>query len=231
MEIKNKVIIITGASKGIGRATAKLLAARGGKVVLAARSTDLINELEKELPNSLAVTTDMRKLEDIINLTNKTIEKFGRIDILINNAGQGMSGLVENIDIEQYQSIMELNVYGVLRAMQAVIGSMRAQGGGIILNVSSGVTKLYIPNLAAYSSTKYALNALSFIARQELAKDNIIVSVLHPGMTASNFYENMIGGSPDFGSRELPPMDSSEKVAEKIAELIKSEEAELEVYR
>jgi len=108
---------------------------------------------------------------------------------------------------------------------------MRAQGGGIILNVSSGVTKLYIPNLAAYSSTKYALNALSFIARQELAKDNIIVSVLHPGMTASNFYENMIGGSPDFGSRELPPMDSSEKVAEKIAELIKSEEAELEVYR
>jgi short-subunit dehydrogenase len=231
MEIKNKVIIITGASKGIGRATAKLLTARGGKVVLAARSTDLIEELQRELPNSLAVTTDMRKPEDIINLINKAIEKFGRIDILINNAGQGMSGLVENIDIEQYQSIMELNVYGVLRAMQAVIGSMRAQGGGIILNVSSGVTKLYIPNLAAYSSTKYALNALSFIARQELAKDNIIVSVLHPGMTASNFYENMIGGSPDFGSRELPPMDSSEKVAEKIAELIKSEEAELEVYR
>ena len=124
---------------------------------------------------------------------------------------------------------MELNVYGVLRAMQAVIGPMRAQGGGMILNVSSGVTKLYIPALAAYSSTKYALNALSFIARKELEKDNIIVSVVHPGMTASNFYENMIGGSPDFGSRGLPPMDSSEKVAEKIAELIESENAELEV--
>jgi len=229
MEIKNKVIIITGASKGIGRATAKLLTARGGKVVLAARSTDLIEELQRELPNSLAVTTDMRKPEDIINLINKAIEKFGRIDILINNAGQGMSGLVENIDMEQYKSIMELNVYGVLRAMQAVIGSMRAQGGGMILNVSSGVTKLYIPNIAAYSSTKYALNALSFIARQELAKDNIIVSVLLPGMTASKFYENMIGGIPDFGGRELPSMDSSEKVAEKIADLIKSEEAELEV--
>ncbi|MGC2422745.1 MAG: SDR family NAD(P)-dependent oxidoreductase [Nitrospirota bacterium] len=229
MDIKNKVIIITGASQGIGLATAKLLSARGGKIVLAARSTHVIEELQKGLPNSLAVTTDMRKPEDIVNLIKKTIEKFGRIDILINNAGQGMRGLVENIDLEQYKSIMELNVYGVLRAMQAVIGPMRAQGGGMILNVSSGVTKLYIPALAAYSSTKYALNALSFIARKELEKDNIIVSVVHPGMTASNFYENMIGGSPDFGSRGLPPMDSSEKVAAKIAELIESENAELEV--
>lgn len=229
MEIKNKVIIVTGASQGIGRATVKLLSARGGKVVLAARSTNLIEELQNELPNSFAVTADMRKPEDIINLINKTIEEFGRIDILINNAGQGMSVLVENIDIEQYKSIMELNVYGVLGTMQAVIGSMRAQGGGMIVNVSSGVTKRYIPNIAAYSSTKYALNALSFIARQELAKDNITVSVVHPGMTASNFYENMIGGIPDFGGRELPPMDSSEKVAEKIADLIESEEAELEI--
>ena len=76
MDIKNKVIIITGASQGIGLATAKLLSARGGKVVLAARSTDVIEELQKELPNSLAVTTDMRKPEDIVNLINKTMEEF-----------------------------------------------------------------------------------------------------------------------------------------------------------
>ena len=92
MDIKNKVIIITGASQGIGLATAKLLSARGGKIVLSARSTHVIEELQKELPNSLAVTTDMRKPEDIVNLINKTMEKFGRIDILINNAGQGMRG-------------------------------------------------------------------------------------------------------------------------------------------
>ncbi|MGA2192037.1 MAG: SDR family NAD(P)-dependent oxidoreductase [Nitrospirota bacterium] len=229
METANKIIIITGASQGIGLAAARLLSARGGKVVLAARSADVIDALQKELPNSLAVTTDMRKPRDIVNLVNKTIERFGRIDILINNAGQGMSGPVENIDIEEYKSLMELNVYGVLRAMQAVIGPMRAQGGGMILNVSSGVTKRYIPDIAAYSSTKYALNALSLIARQELAKDNIVVSVVHPRMTASNFFQNMVGGPPDFGSRELPPMDSSEKVAAKIAELIESGEAELEI--
>jgi short-subunit dehydrogenase len=229
MEITNKIIIITGASQGIGLATAKLLSARGAKVVLAARNQKALDALQKELPDSLAVVTDMRKPEDITNLVSKTIGKFGRIDILINNAGQGMSGLVENIDIEQYKSNMKLNVYGVLRSMQAVIPVMRKQGGGMILNVSSGVTKRYIPGIAAYSSTKYALNALSLIARQELAKDNIVVSVVHPGMTASKFYENMIGGAPDLGSRELPPMDSTEKVAEKIAELIESGEAELEV--
>ena len=229
MEIKNKVVIITGASHGIGEAAAKLLSAKGAKVVLAARSREKIDTVQKELPGSLAITTDMRKPEDIKNLIKKTIEKFGRVDILINNAGQGMGGPVETINIDEYKSIMELNVYGVLEAMQAVIPQMRMQGGGMILNVSSGVTKRYIPGVAAYSSTKYALNAISMIARQELEKDNIVVSMIHPNMTASNFYENMIGGLPDFGDREMPPMDSSETVAEKIAQLIESERAELEV--
>ena len=229
MEIKNKVIIVTGASQGIGKATAKLLSSLGAAVVLAARSKEKIEAMQKELPNSFAIVTDMRKAEDIKNLIGKTLEKYGHIDILINNAGQGMGGPVENIDIEKYKSIMELNVYGVLRAMQEVIVPMRKQGGGMILNVSSGVTKRYIPGIAAYSSTKYALNAVSLIAREELAQDNIIVSLVHPNMTASNFYENMVGGLPDFGDREMPPMDSNEKVAEKIVELIGSEEAELEV--
>jgi len=89
---------------------------------------------------------------------------------------------------------------------------------------------MYIPNLAAYSSTKYALNALTLIARQELKKDKIIISALHPGMTATNFYQNAIGKMPDFSSRrDLPAMDSSEKVAKKIVELIGSGRAEMEV--
>lgn len=134
-----------------------------------------------------------------------------------------MFGPVEKINIDEYKEIMELNVYDVLRAMQLVIPIMRRQGGGMILNVSSGVTKRYIPQLSAYSSTKYALNALSFIARQELAADNIVVSVMHPKMTETNFMQNAIGARPDFSGRGLIEIDTPEQVAEKISELIKSE--------
>ena len=230
MEIKDKVVIVTGASQGIGLAVVKHLSILGAKVVLAARSSDVIKQLEKELPDSLSITTDMRKSEDIKNMMEKTITKYGRIDILINNSGQGMLGSVEEIDIEKYKSIMELNVYGVIRAMQEVIPYMKKKGGGMIVNISSGVTKMYLPNLSAYSSTKYALNAISLIARQELKKDNIIVSLIHPNMTATNFMKNAIGSNTNWASgRQLPKIDSAEKVAEKVVEIIKSEEAELRV--
>ena len=202
MDIKDKVIIVTGASQGIGEATAKLLAGRGAKVVLAARSADAIDGLAKDMPDALAVMTDMRKAGDIKNLFDKTLEKYGRVDILINNAGQGMYGPLENIDIDKYKEIMELNVYGYLRAMQSVIPQMRKQGGGQIINVSSRVSKNYFPYLSAYASTKYAVNALSLTARQELEKDKIIVSVFHPKMTSSNFGKNSIGSSPWAGNRD-----------------------------
>lgn len=229
MEINGKVVIITGASEGIGLATARLLAGKGAKIVIAARSVDKIKNLEKELPASLAVVTDMRNYNDVNNLISETIKKYGRVDILINNAGQGMYGPVESIDIEKYKEIMELNVYSVIRAMQEVIPVMRKQGKGMIVNVSSGVSRRYIPGIAAYSSTKYALNAVTFIARQELEKDGIIVSSVLPKMTATKFGENSIGRRPDFTARPggMPPVDSAEKVAEKIAELIETEKDEI----
>lgn len=230
MQIKDKVVVITGASQGIGLATAELLAAKGAKVVLAARSADTLKDLGKKLPHSLAIPTDMQKPGDIKNLIDETVKKFGRVDILVNNAGRGMYGPVETIDVEKYKEIVELNVYGPLRAMEAVIPLMRKQGGGMILNISSRVSKNYFPNLAAYASTKYALNALSLTARQELAKDNIIVSVMHPKMTATNFGRNAVGARPDFGNRPAPmQVDTSEDVAKKIAELVESEEAEAEM--
>jgi short-subunit dehydrogenase len=230
MEIKDKVIIVTGASQGIGLATAKSLAKEGAKVVLAARSADALKDIEKELPGSFAVPTDMRKPDDIKKLIEKTVEKFGRIDVLINNAGQGLYTQVENIDIESYKNVMELNVYAPLQAMQLAIPIMRKQGGGMILNISSRVSKNYYPNLAAYASTKYALNALSLTARAELEKDNIIVSVFHPKMTATDFGKNSAGKpwTPAPGTTNLRNMevDTPEQVAEKILEQIHSEEPE-----
>jgi short-subunit dehydrogenase len=230
MDIKNKVVIITGASQGIGEALAKHLAKIGAKVVLAARSKEIIEKLAQELPGSFAVPTDMRKPADVKNLVNETVKKFGRADILINNAGQGMYGPLETVDIEKYKEIMELNVFGVLRAMQAVIPQMRKQGGGIILNISSRVSKNYFPALSAYASTKYAVNALSLTARAELEKENITVSVFHPKMTSSNFGKNSIGRSPWAGNRDnqrpSPEVDTPEQVAEKVADLINSEEPE-----
>jgi short-subunit dehydrogenase len=233
MEIKNKVVIITGASQGIGRATAEKLATEGAKIVLAARSGDIIEKLSEKMPGSLAVKTDMRNPGDIKDLIERTTAKYGRIDILINNAGQGMYGPVESVDVEKYKEIMELNVYGPLRAMQAVIPLMRAQGGGMILNVSSRVSKNYFPNLAAYASTKYALNALSLTARQELKNDHIIVSVIHPRMTATDFGKNSVrvtafqNARP--GDRPQMEVDTAEQVADKIVSLIHSEAPEAEM--
>jgi len=231
MEIKGKVAVVTGASRGIGKAVAELLAREGAKVVLAARTKEAIETLAKTMPDAIAVATDMRKPEDIENLVGETTKHYGRIDILVNNAGQGMTGPVETANINEYKEIIELNVVGALRAMQAVIPVMRAQGGGTILNVSSLVSKNYFPGLGAYASTKYALNALSLTARAELAKDKIIVSVMHPKMTATDFGKNSLGVKMDWSARAgaMPEVDTAEQVAEKTVELIRSGEAEAEM--
>lgn len=233
MNIKDKIIIITGASQGIGLAAARLLTEKGAHIVLSARSEDALKKLEQELPGSYAVRADMRNAEDIKHLIAAAVKKFGRVDILINNAGQGMYGPVETIDIEKYKDIMELNVYGPLRAMQEMIPVMRQQGGGMIMNISSRVSKNYFPGLAAYASTKYALNALSLTARQELADDHIIVSVMHPKMTSTDFGKNALssGPRPDFTRRPGAAMevDTPEQVAETIAAQIESEAAEAEM--
>jgi short-subunit dehydrogenase len=238
MELKDAVVIVTGASQGIGEASAKALAGQGAKLALVARSLDLLNEVAKNIPGALVIQADMTKPEDIKMMIAKTVEHFGRIDLLVNNAGQATYGNVESVDPDNYHKIIELNIFGPLLAMQAVIPQMRKQGGGMILNVSSQVSKMYLPGLAAYASTKYALNALSLTARQELEKDKIVVSVLHPGLTSTNFGKNALGqrsqqwsggnaSGPDGQVRQMPQSDPPEKVAEKLIELAKSGEAEL----
>ncbi len=230
MRIDGKVVIVTGASGGIGLATARLLGSRGAKVVLAARNEEALRAAEAEIPGSLAVRSDLREAGDIRALVERTVEHFGRIDCLVNNAGQDFNAPVEEIDPDDYRSILELNLIGALEAMRAVIPHMRRQGEGAIVNVSSGTTKMILTGSAGYSSSKAALNHLSLVAREELAPDGIAVSVIYPYITATDLERNAIGADehsmagPPPG---IPPADPPEKVAEAILNLIESGEAEL----
>lgn len=234
MEINDKVIIITGASSGIGLATAKYLAGQGAKVVLASRGSEKLKQLEGEIAGSFAVPADVTKPEDAKNLIDKTVEKFGRVDVLINGAAMAMAKPVEHIDLNEYRKLLELNVVAPLRLMQLVIPKMREQGGGTILNISSQASLKFIPYIAGYASTKYALNNLSLTAREELAKDKIVVSIIRPGIVDTEFGQHTPSPEPDAlrhapdGSL-LPHVISPETVAQKIAELIKSGEATLEL--
>ena len=170
MDIKDKVVLVTGASAGIGLATARLLAKNGAKLALNARSKDKLEQLSEELPDSAAFPADMSDECAVREMMDKVQAKFGRLDILINNAGRGMNCPLESIDIKEYRKLLDLNVVGPLVAMQAAIPVMRRQGGGTIVNISSGTTFMYAPGLSGYSATKRALNGLSLTARGELAR-------------------------------------------------------------
>jgi NADP-dependent 3-hydroxy acid dehydrogenase YdfG len=169
MNVRDKVVIVTGASAGIGLATARLIAKQGAKVALAARSHEKLQELSRGLPNSFAIPTDMSDAVSVDRMLVATHEHFGRIDALINNAGRGIYGTLEKVEIASCRAVWTLNVEGPLIAMQKVIPLMRAQGGGNIVNISSMVSKNYFPRIGAYASTKCALNALSLTARTELS--------------------------------------------------------------
>lgn len=231
MEIHGSVIIVTGASEGIGEAAARVLARNGARLALAARSSDKLARLRDELQASgaevISLPTDMRDKEAVARMIADTQQHFGRIDALINNAGQSVGGTIEKLNLDDFQSVIDLNIFGVLHAMQAVIPVMRAQGGGLILNISSMVSKLILPWIGGYASTKSMLNQLSVTARAELAPDNIRVCLMFPRTTATRFRENGLNYS---GARPRPganiQVDSAEAVADRILLALKTEPAE-----
>jgi short-subunit dehydrogenase len=230
MDVRNKIAIITGASSGIGLATARLLAEKGAKLALVSRSKEKLEKLSREIPNSLAVPADMTKITEIKNMIEQTQEHFGRIDILINCAGQGYDAPMEKTNINTFHYIFDLDVVGPLVAMQQVIPIMRKQGGGTIINISSGTALMHLPNMSAYSSLKRALADISLTAREELKKDNITVSVMYPFMTLTDFEKNTIKDSvpeeEEQGPSQYSP-DTAEYAAQKILEGIESGEAEI----
>jgi len=220
---------------GIGAATARVFAEAGAKLVLAARSEDKLAALAESLPDgaeTLIVPTDMTDQAQVQALIDQAYERFGQIDIVINNAGQAAVGTVATINPDLYRQIIELNLFGPLHTMQAVVPKMQAQGGGVIINISSNVSKMAIPGIGAYASTKYALNGLSLTARNELAADNIRVVLFHPGRTSTDFgknalvEENMRNWRPG-GNQSMPEPDSAEAVAHKILEAAITDPAEM----
>ncbi len=231
MDVQDRIVIITGASSGIGLAAARLLSKKGAKLALVSRSKDKLEKLSRKLPNSLAVPADMTKILEIERMIKQTEEHFGRIDILINSAGQGYDAPVEKTNINTLHYIFDLDVVGPLVAMQHVIPIMRKQGVGTIINISSGTALMHLPNMGGYSALKHALADISLTAREELKNDNIIVSVVYPFITLTDFEKNTIKDFiPDKREEEGAaqfPADTAEYVAQKILEGIQSGEAEI----
>lgn len=229
MDVRDRVIVVTGASEGIGEATARLLAREGAQVALVARSAEKLERLAAELPGAFACPADMRDTAAVQRMIEAAAGHYGRVDVLVNNAGRGLHGTpVEHIPIDEFRELFELNIVGPLVAMQAAIPLMRAHGGGVIVNISSRLSRLRVPGVAAYASTKYMLNGLTLTAREELAKDNIAVCLVLPGRTATRFQLNAMRQPLDPQQRE-PQGDSVEKVAATILRAIQTEEAEVMV--
>ena len=225
MDIADKVVLITGASSGIGAATARSAARAGARVVLAARREDRITELAKDLPHAVPVVTDVTDPTQLEAAVQAGVSAFGRVDVLVNNAGQGLHVPLEQVAVDDFRAVLELNVVAPLVAMQTVVPIMRAQGGGCIINVSSGTSRMVLPGAGAYAATKSALNMLSAVARKELADAGIVVSTVYPFITDTEFHQTLRAGH--LASRPGGPTPhSAETVAQAILGLIASGEEE-----
>jgi NAD(P)-dependent dehydrogenase (short-subunit alcohol dehydrogenase family) len=225
MELQGTVVIVTGASSGIGAATARACAREGARVVLAARRTDRLEALASELPDAFVVTTDMRVPEQVRRLVQAAVDRYGRVDVLVNDAGQGLHVPIEAVALDDLQAVIELNLYGPLVAMQSVVPLMRRQGAGAIVNVSSNTTRMVLPGVGPYSASKCALNQVSATARAEWAADGIVVSLVYPNVTATEFHSALRAGEIRGGGRFVP--QPPELVADAILQAIKTGEADV----
>lgn len=185
MQLKDKVALVTGGGRGIGRAIAMGYAAEGARVAIAARSAAQLDEVAAAIAaqggEALAVPTDLRVSAEVERLVQQTVEHFGRIDILVNNAGVNQRGLFLDATDEEWEQAWQINVMGVVRCCRAVLPIMRRQGSGNIINVGSGMGQVGHADLSVYCASKAALHGLTQAIAEEVWSEGIIANVLIPG--------------------------------------------------
>lgn len=194
-ELDEKVAIVTGASSGIGEATAKALASRGASVVLAARRGDelktLADQIESAGGDALPVPTDVTEVDDIDALVDVTLEEFDSIDVLVNNAGVMLLEPVERADRGNFRQMVEVNLLGLMNLSHAVLPVMQEQDVGHIVNVSSTAGRDANANNSGYSATKFGVNAFTEALRQEVTTEGIRTTLIEPGAVETELQEHI----------------------------------------
>lgn len=230
LPLEDKVIAITGASIGIGAELAREVTRRGAKgVVLAARNEAQLATLAKELgPNALVVPTDVTRRADLERLRDQTLARFGQLDVLVNNAGRGISRMVSELTDADVDDMITINLKSVLYGIQAVLPHMKERGRGQIITISSGLSRFpFAAQRSAYSAAKAAVNLLMGSLRMELraAYPGIHCTTVLPGVVATEFGSNALHGGVD--SRALPGAQPVEEVGVVIADAIAKPVAEV----
>jgi len=232
-KFKNKIIIITGASSGIGEACAFEFARQGAKVILAARTESNLKKVETEIiklgGEAYSIKTDVRKIDDCKNLIDKTIKKYKKIDILINNAGISMRAAFEDLDLSVIKELMDTNFYGAVYCTKFALPYLLKQKGSVIgISSITGLTPL--PGRTGYAASKHAMDGFLNTLRLENYRKGLNVLIVHPGFTNSNIRNtalNKNGLAQGETPRDEEKMMSSERVAQIIAKAAHKRERDL----
>lgn len=197
MRLKDKVCIVTGGGSGIGRATARVFAREGAKVVVADRKPEAAAAVARELPGAIAVTVDVSKSGDVKRMVDDALKAFGRLDVIVNNAGYGTFGTVVDIAEQEWDDLMAVNVRGVYLCCKYAIPAMKKTGGGAIVNVASVVASVGIRNRAAYVASKGAVAALTRAIALDHVAEGIRCNAIAPGTIDTPYYDDVMARAPD----------------------------------
>ena len=232
--IMSVVVAITGASSGIGRATALRLARDGASIAICARRADRLESAADEIRNAggraLAFTADVTKPSDMQAFVDAAVREFGRLDVMMCNAGYGLYGEIDRVDSAQMQAVMDVNFFGTYHAARAALPLFRRQGHGHIVIVSSIVGQRGVPFMGPYSATKFAQVGLAECLRAELQGTGLHVSVVYPISTETEFFTVMTRTS-GFATRAHGPRQSADRVADAIANAIRRPVPEVYPHR
>jgi short-subunit dehydrogenase len=228
-----KVVAITGASSGIGRATALRLARDGAALALCARRLDRLNEVAEEVRrlggDALAVAADVTRANDMQRFVSDTLQRFGRLDVMLCNAGFGVYGTIDTVAPERMREVLDVNFMGTYLAARAALPHFRANDHGHLIIVSSIVGRRGVPYMGAYAATKFAQTGLGECLRAEVSGSGIHVSMVYPVSTETEFFDVMKRAS-GFTTRAVGPRQSADHVANPIARTIDRPAAEVFPY-